>query len=175
MGSLICTILSMIILVGFNVISIKKFGLLDCYSAYGAKWGDWEKEHSFTNGLNLWSLITFLSAALLIPPMLLSSVGNPWQFLCFFAPVYLFLVAFTPYYSRSKVDNLIHQIGSWTCVVFILIWLIFIVHRWFILVPVTISTMVVGFGTNTFKESLIYYLEVIMYISVYLTLIFLFI
>ena len=107
-----CTFLSMILLVAFNIICLKKFGLLSCYSAYGAKWGDWEKEHHFTNGLNIWSVITFLTAALLIPPMLTTSAGNPLQFLCFFAPVYLFLVAFTPYYTESKANNLIHQIGS---------------------------------------------------------------
>ena len=170
-----CTFLSMILLVAFNIICLKKFGLLSCYSAYGAKWGDWEKEHHFTNGLNIWSVITFLTAALLIPPMLTTSAGNPLQFLCFFAPVYLFLVAFTPYYTESKVDNLIHQIGSWTCVVFILFWLIFVVHKWFVLLPVTILTLVVGLGTNTFKESVIYYLEVIMYITTYIVMITMFI
>jgi len=175
MGNLICTIISMVLFIGFNIICLKKYGLLSCYSAYGPKWAEWEKEHPATKGINIWSLITIVSAALLIPPMIATAVGNPLQFLCFFAPLYLFLVGLTPNYQEDKKANIIHQIGAWGCVAMILVWLFIIVKKWVVLLPVFTLALVIGFGTRTIKESITYYLEMAMYISIYLILILMFI
>ena len=168
--SIICTTLSMIMMVVFNYICIKEYGLLSCYSAYGAKWADYTKEHPQLKGLNIWSIVTIFSAALLLVPMLLSSDDSPLQFLCFFAPIYLFLVGFTPRYKEKKTWNIIHQIGALGCVVCILLWLFLIVKMWAVLIPIFVLSFVIGIGTRTFKESYTYYLEMAMYLSTYLVL-----
>lgn len=175
MGSLICTLISMILFVTFNIICLNKYGLLSCYSAYGPKWSEWEKQHPKTKGINIWSVVTFITAALLMPPMIVTGTGSALQFLCFFAPLYLFLVSFTPNYDTVKKQNIVHQIGAWTCVALILVWLFVIVHKWIVLLPVFVLTFVIGLGTRTLKESLIYYLEMAMFLSTYIVLISLFI
>ncbi len=167
---LVCTLLSMILFIVFNIICISKYGLLSCYSAYGPKWSEFEKQHPYMKGLNIWSLVTVLTACFLIPPMLVSGTGSALQFLCFFAPLYLFLVAFTPNYDTKKIQNIVHQIGAWTCVALILVWMFFIVHKWVVIIPVFILAIIVGLGTSTLKSSLTYYLEMAMFLSTYLIL-----
>ena len=171
-ASIICTIASMLLMVVFNYICIKKYGLLSCYSAYGVKWDEYTKEHPQLTGINIWSVVTIVSAALLLVPMLTSSKDSPLQCLCFFAPLYLFLVGFTPRYQESKVQNMIHQIGAWGCVVCILLWLFLIVQMWAVLIPVFVLALVIGVGTRTFLPSWCYYLEMAMYLSTYLVLLF---
>lgn len=166
----IFTIISMILFIVFNIICICKYGLLSCYSAYGPKWSEFEKQHPRTKGLNIWSLVTFITAALLMLPMIATGTGSALQFLCFFAPLYLFLVAFTPNYNTKKKQNIVHQIGAWMCVTLILIWMFFIVHKWIVIIPVFILAIIVGLGTSTLKSSLTYYLEMAMFISTYLIL-----
>ena len=167
MGFLICTLLSMILFFGFNIVGLKKFGLLNCYSAYGEKWAPISPAN-----LNIWSLITIAAALLLIPPMLASAAGNPLQFVAFFAPLYLILVGLTPDYKETNKKNAIHPIGAWGCVTGILIWLFLIVQQWVVILPVFILMMVIGFGTRTFEENYLYYLEMGMYLATYLVLIF---
>ena len=175
MLGLVCTIISMVLFIGFNIICLSKYGLLSCYSAYGPKWAEWEKEHPYMKGLNVWSLVTILTAIFLIPPMIITGIGSSLQFLCFFAPLYLFLVAFTPHYNTDKRQNIIHQIGAWTCVVLIFIWLIAVVHKWIVLLPVLILMIIIGLGTGTLKKSITYYLEMMMFLSTYIVLISMFI
>ena len=170
--SYICTILSLIMLAVFNYICIKKYWLLSCYSAYGMKWDGYTKEHPQLKNINLWSLVTIVSAALLLVPMLTSAKDSPLQFLCFFAPLHLFLVGFTPNYTESKNLNAIHQIGAWGAVLCVLLWLFLIVKMWAVLIPVFTLAFVIAIGTRTVKESYFYYLEMAAYLSTYFVLLF---
>jgi hypothetical protein len=149
--------------------------LLSCYSAYGPKWAEWGEKHPQFKGLNIWSLVTIISAVLLIPPMIASAGASPFQFLCFFAPLYLFLVALTPNYQTDKKANLIHQIGAWGCVAMILVWLFVIVKKWVAILPIIVLSLVIGLGTRTFKESWTYYLEMDMFLCTYIILICMFV
>ena len=80
---------------GFVILGGIKYGLLDCYSAYAAKWQE------FYPKLNIWSVVTFISAFLMMPVILEQSKDNPWQFLGFLAPVSLFFVAGSPRYASE--------------------------------------------------------------------------
>ena len=164
---LVCTILSMLLMMIFNFICIRKYGLLSCYSAYGEKWETYSKEHNISN-TNIWSIVTIVSAMLLVPPALVTGEGNNFQFLCFFMPLYLFLVGLTPNYN--VVHKVIHVLGAGLCMLSMLIWLLFIVHQWFILLPVTVLAMIISMGTRTLESSWLYYLEMIFYLTGYITL-----
>ncbi len=170
--SYICTVVSLLMFVGFNYLCIKKYGLLSCYSAYGMKWEGYTKEHPQLKNLNLWSIVTIVSAALLLIPMLCSSKDSPLQFLCFFAPLHLFLVGFTPHYCKNKTAFIIHQIGAWGAVLCVLIWLFVIVKMWAVIIPVFTLAFVIAIGTRTTKKSYFYYLEMAIYLSTYLVLLF---
>jgi len=156
------TLASLIIFAVFNALGIRKFGMKTCLSEYGKLWGDAVP----IKNMNLWSIVLGISAALLFPPILQATEGNPWQFVGFLAPLYLFLVIFTPDYRESKKSNILHQIGAYTSAVGMLIWMIFIMHMWVPVVALTIGFILIGFAAKNLKESLMYYLELSMFLSV---------
>jgi hypothetical protein len=171
-ASYICTILSMVLFAVFNYVCIKKYGLLSCYSAYGREWANYTKEHPKLTGLNIWSVVTIVTAVLLLVPMIASGKDSPLQFLCFFAPLHLFLVALTPKYNENPKWNVVHQIGAWGSVVCILLWLFLVVKMWAVIIPVFALAFVIAIGTRTLKQSAEYYLEMAMFLSTYLVLLF---
>jgi hypothetical protein len=154
---------SAILFFGFVILSVRKFGLLSCFSAYAPKWKEAYPIHNF----NWWSFVTILSAALLIPVLLEQSEGNPLQFTGFLAPLSLFLVGLTPNYQTSKAQNVGHQIGAWSAVALILIY-IFVVPK--MLVPVIILVTVGLVLSLAKKDTVMFWLEMAIYASLYLIL-----
>lgn len=120
MWKIVLLSLSAIMFFGFVALNVCKFGLLDCYSAYGVKW---RKE---PHQLNWWIIVTVLSALLIVPVLLDNSEGSLWQFTGFLAPISLVLVGNTPDYKENKVSFWLHQIGAWGAVVMILLYIIMI-------------------------------------------------
>ena len=168
---LFCTIVSFALMFVFNIISVKKFGLWSCFSAYGEKWDDWSKKNiNATGSVNLWSHITIVSAMLLVPPVLVTSNGYNIQFLCFFMPLYLFLVGITPDYNYFRKKKILHVLGVILCVISMLVWHLLIVHNLIIFVPLTLIALIISVITKTLKESWLYYVEMILYSSAYITL-----
>ena len=118
----ILVIISCILFFGFVALSCYKFGLLDCYSAYGTQW-DTIKENS---NLNWWTMVTIASALLMVPVLLEKSDGSNLQFTGFLAPVALVLVGITPQYNIDKFQWWLHQLGAWLAVLFVVLYMIFI-------------------------------------------------
>lgn len=155
--------ISAIIFFGFVIFGVKKFGLLSCYSAYGPKWAP-----EYASQLNPWQVVTFLSAALMMPVILSQSFGNPWQFLGFLAPVCLSCVAASPNYQDGGFYNVLHQIGAWGTVAFIILWTIF-VNPWMVLVslPFLVASVVLGI---CIRGTWLFWGEMAMYLSTYIIL-----
>lgn len=127
----------------FVILCVAKFGLLSCYSAYGPRF---QKPSSF----NLWTVVTGLTAVLLMPVMLDCSAGSAWQFTGFLCTVLLVFVALTPDYATIPLAEKVHLI----CAIGSAIWAIayiFCVAPSFWWVPVawvtlaTIASFVTGF------------------------------
>lgn len=157
------TLASLIIFFVFNILGIRKFGFKSCFSDYGELWGNAVP----IKNMNLWSIVLGVAAALLIPTILQSTEGNPWQFIGFLAPLYLFLVVFTPNYKKNKKANLFHQIGAYTCAVGMLVWMLALMHMW---IPVVVCFALffgIGFAAKNLKESITYYLELPLFFSTY--------
>lgn len=157
----VLTLISAIMLFGFMGIGIKKYGLLSCYSDYGALWGEWYPK------LNIWSVITFITAFLIIPVMLEVSVLNPWQFLGFLAPVSLFWVAGSPNYKDGGFINVMHQVGAWGAVVAALAYVCIIPHLWWLALPYAVVAVILGI---IFKGTLMLWGEVAVYLTIYTAL-----
>lgn len=164
MWPLIVTIVSAVLFFGFVSLSISKFGLLSCWSAYGPKWKDISKSKT----TNWWSIITIVSAAMLMPVLLELSKNPNFQFLGFLAPLALLLVGFTPNYATDKTQNIIHQIGAYSAIVFILVY-IFLIPKMFIFV---LFYLVVGLLLSLAKDdTVVFWIEMAMYLSIYTVLI----
>ena len=102
------TLLSLSIFLGFVVLTMAKFGVKDCWSAYAK---DWKALTPNIVNLNVWSLVMVLIAVLLIPPLLSASEGSVWQFTGFLCPACLIFVGLTPSDgNRSKLAKTIHAV-----------------------------------------------------------------
>jgi len=150
--------ISALMLFGFVALGVVKFGWLSCYSAYGPKW------HEFYPKLNVWSVVTLLSAWLMIPVLLECSSDNPWQFLGFLAPVFLSLVAASPNYQEGGFANVIHQIGAIGGAGLILAYIFIIPKLAYAVVPFAIAALILGIVK---KGTMLFWLEMAVYLSTY--------
>ena len=135
--TLVLTILSAILFFGFVALCVWKFGLQSCYSAYGAKWRE------VFPAVNIWSVVTFTTAALLIPPILQASAGNPWQAVAFFCPALIMFVAVTPDYATNPSAGILHSVCAATSALLALVFIIAIAPSlwWLPVMYVLLSTV----------------------------------
>ena len=122
---LVLTILSCALFFGFVVLCVWKFSLQSCYSAYGMMWA------RAYPPINIWSAVTFTTAALLIPPILEASKDNPWQAVAFFCPALLIFVAATPDYQTNPSAGILHSVAAALSALLSLVFIITIApHLW---------------------------------------------
>ena len=160
------TIASLVLFAGFILLGIKKFGLLDSYSAYSSKWN----QAVPINNMNLWSIVTILAAGLLCPCIIETGIGNPWQFLGFLTPVYLITVACTPNWETNKKEHIIHSTVAIFCAIAALLWIILIRKQFYIALISTIVFILLGLFTKTFKRAYTFWGEMAMFSMVYCSL-----
>jgi hypothetical protein len=165
--SLVTTIMSLTIFMGFVAVSICRFGILDSYSAYAAKWTEAAPINSQTH---LWSIVTVAAALFLAPAMIERGVGNPWQLLGFFAPLYLWLVAFTPDWETNKKQHIIHSTGAAICAIASILWACIICERFGTVLGCTLLMWVAGIISKTIERALVFWEEMGLFLSVYVIL-----
>ena len=161
MWQYILIIASALMLFEFVIIGVIRYGLLSCYSAYAAKW------HEFFPKLNLWSVVTFLSAALMIPVLVTTGEGSKWQFLGFLAPVFIGMVAASPEYATDKFQWWMHQIGAWGAVCFIIAYIAIIPQLLWVVIPLAIAGI---FNSIIAKGTWMFWMEMVVYLSTYVVL-----
>lgn len=161
------TLLSALVLFGFIALCVNKHGLQPSYSAYAKYW--WARN---VQNLNGWQVATTLAAFLLVPPMIEKGVGNPYQFLGFFTPIYLIAVAFTPRWEESKKEHTIHTVAAGICALYAFLWLCIIMKIWYIVLFALAIVAILGYATKSLKSSLTLWLEMVMFLSTYIALIF---
>lgn len=159
------TIAALIIFVGFVILGIIKFGWQRSYSAFASKWTEAVPIDDHTH---LWSIVTMVVAFLMAIPMIGSGEGSPWQFLGFFAPVYLGVVALTPEYETNKRQKVIHIVGTAVCALATLFWLGLVVGDWKVLVLSFIAAYIVAIVTKTIERSLLFWSEMAMFAAVFI-------
>lgn len=159
-------IASFILLFGFIGLGIFQFGLLPSYSAYASKW---EEHTPLPNRLNLWSIVTIIAAILLIPAMIEVGEGNYFQFLGFFAPLYLLVVGLTPAYETDARQKRIHICGAIICALFAVIWVAFVAQRWAVFLACSFIMFMAALATQTHKKALLFWGEMALFLSTYVT------
>lgn len=156
----ILTIASAVFFFGFVYLGKRKFGLLDCYSAYGPKWGEGK-------AVNLWTVVTVGTAVLLVPVIVeVGNISPNWQWAGFLAPTFICFVGMTPDYQKGGTPFWIHQIGAWGGVLFVLLFVLFGFPKlfWFVLVYCILA----GVATAYFgKWSWMLWFEMATYASIF--------
>ena len=156
--------ISAILLFGFILSGVAKFGLQHSYSAYAQKWAV-EKP---LNNANMWSIVTILAAFFVCPILIEFGAGLSWQFLGFLTPVYLIIIGLTPEFETKPVQFWIHFIFSVLCFFGGLGWLFFIMHAGKLVGGVIVFVLTMALMTGTFKTSAVFWTEMVLFLSVYL-------
>lgn len=159
------TLLSCLLLFCFIFLGIGKFGILSSYSAYSSKWPEVCKLP-----LNIWSVITFFAAVMLIPILIINLENNPLQFVGFLTPAYLIFVAVTPNWEKDKSEHIIHSVAAGLCAVGALVYIILIAKVWWVLLVGAGIALIGGLVTKTLKSCIVFWLEILMFLSVYITI-----
>lgn len=161
------TIFSLVLLVAFTVWVARLAGEVPTsYSALGT----FMAERYPKAPLNPWSVVTFVAAFLMVPPMVDAGDGSLWQCLGFFAPLYLIVVALTPDWEKDRRQCIIHRSCSAVCALMALLWLIIVREDFGLTFCVFIATMVAGTASRSIEHSAVFWLEVGMFVSVYASL-----
>lgn len=167
MNFVLLTFISCLTLFCFIFLGIGKFGLLPSYSAYSAKW---DTVYPIQN-MNLWSILTFVAAVFLIPVLLEYSDGSMLQFLGFFTPLYLICVSFTPNWASNPKEYKYHVAFAFLCALCAFIFIIFVLGKWGCILGSIIIVLISSLLSKTLKSSLVFWLEMIMFLGMYLALI----
>jgi len=162
------TILSALLLVAFVVWAAQIRGEIpSSYSALGTDVG----EYFPGAATNPWSIVTFLVAFLMLPPMIEAGDGSLWQCLGFFAPVYLIVVALTPDWEKDRKQRVIHRVGAGICAIAALLWLVIIREDLGLTFCVYVACMVAGTASRSIGRCTVFWLEAGLFLSVYASLI----
>lgn len=108
---------------------------------------------------------------LLIPCWLEISEGSNFQFLSFLAPAALMFVGFTPAFNDADMYKTIHNIAAYTCAVFALLWIILVTPYWYVILIVLGVMAAISIVTKTWKTCYIYWLEMVAFISLFISII----
>ena len=157
------SIISAMLLFGFIILGVLRFGLLDSYSAYSSRW---EKAVPMNN-MNLWSIVTFVAAFLLTPGLVELGALSAWQFLGFLTPLYLIIVSLTPKWATDERQRKIHTVFAALCALGAFTWLVLTVKNITAFIVMLVFILALGFLSGTMKSSLIFWLEMLMFLSVY--------
>ena len=111
-----------------------------------------------------------LLCVLLIPCWLTLSEGSNFQFLSFLAPAALMFVGFTPAFNDADMYKIIHNVAAYTCAVFAMLWIILVTPFWYIILIVLGVIAVAAILTKTWKTSYIYWLEMVAFVSLFITI-----
>jgi hypothetical protein len=163
MWTLILTIISAATFFGFVAYCWAKFGLLDCYSAYGPAWA---KTPPFSWTFNPWSLVTVLTALLLIPVMVEVSSGSNWQFTGFLCPALILFVGLTPDYGHNDLANKVHCICAAVGALFSIVYILAVAtHLWWLILVyvVAAAALTLYFG----KSYWCFFFEMAAYLGIY--------
>lgn len=161
----ILVLISAILLLGFIAFSVHTFGLLPSYSAYAAKW-----EGALTHTpANLWSIITIVSALLIVPKCLALGEESLLQFLGFCVPAYLAGVGSTPGWESNKKEHTLHTVLAVICAISALLWISLVCGMFQVILAVSALVMMCAVFSGRF-DAFILWGELVMFISTYVTL-----
>ena len=163
------TVVSMTLLFAFIILGVAKFGILPSYSAQSTKWLEVYPDFS------IWMEVTLVASMLLVPVLIELGESNPFQFLGFFAPVYLIAVSFTPRWELDDQEHKYHVIFAALCAVAGVAWTLFVAHTALILLGVALAVVVVGLATKSLISAKVFWAEMVAFLSVYASILYIFI
>jgi len=161
----IFSVISTLLLFGFIFAGVARFGLLPSYSDYAPFWG----KAVPINNMNLWSVVTLVSAFLLCPALLELGTASAFQFLGFLVPLHLIVVSLTPRWKTDRRQCIIHFISAGLCALGGLLWLTLVMDAWRLLAIVGTFVLTLALFSGSLRSSAVFWGEMMMFLSVFLT------
>lgn len=119
----------------------------------------------------LFPVMIGLIVVFLLPCLFSISEDSAFQFMAFLSMVALLFVGFCPTFLNSNFDNKLHTIATYIYATYALLWIIFVTPYWYIILIMAGIISVIATLTKTWKKSYIYWLEMITFISIFITII----
>lgn len=161
-----CLIKAILIFVVYNIVALSLFGVPKSLSMtyYLFK----EKNNSLKA---LFPVMIIMLCALLIPSWLELSTGSNFQFLSFLSPAALMFVGLTPSFNDGDMYNIVHNVAAYICAACAILWIILVTPCWYIILIVFAVINILAMLTKSWKTSFIYWLEMVAFISLFISII----
>ena len=160
---IIIAIVAFALYYSFVCVGIRLFGMQKSYSSFAHLW----KEKVPIHNMNLWSIVTMVTAMLLVPVYIELGAGTAWQFLGFLAPVWLGVVACTPDYLTNKTQRLVHIIATCFCATGFFAYAIFVLGAWPVILLSLLMMLYLAITSSTLKEDYIFWGEMVLLFSAF--------
>ena len=116
------------------------------------------------------SMMTLLTI-FLMPCWLEISEGSPFQFTAFLSAAGVLFVGAAPAFKSSSLENMVHQVSAYICAAAAIAWICLVTPYWWIILIVLAVIALLAYITKTIKSSYIYWLEMIAFISTFISIV----
>lgn len=116
------------------------------------------------------SMMTLL-AFFLMPAWLEISEGSPFQFTAFLSAASVLFVGMAPAFKDSNLENKVHSISAYICAAAAIAWICLVTPYWYIIFIVLGVIAAIAIVTKTWKTCYIYWLEMVAFISTFISII----
>lgn len=163
---LILALISFLIFAIYNIIAIIRFGVLTSLS------NTYYLYNSIKKGLGVvFSITLSIVGGLLLPAWLDISDGSNFQFLAFLCCAMIIFVAYAPQFKDDKLTSTVHTASAILSAICGLLWIFIVTPFWYVPLIMGIIFVLIGFITKSLKRCYVYWLEMIAFISTYVTII----
>lgn len=109
--------------------------------------------------------------ALLVPAWLEISEGSDFMFTAFLAVVGIVFTGSAPAFNNSDLENKVHTGSAIFAAVSAILWIILVAKLWWFIIVWTVMVSLIALLTNTWKTSLVYWLETVAFMSTFTAII----
>jgi hypothetical protein len=79
-------------------------------------------------------------------------------------------VGAAPAFKSSSLENSVHQVSAYLCAAFALLWIILVTPYWYVILIVLGIVTALAIVTKTWKTSYIYWLEMVAFVSTFISI-----
>lgn len=119
----------------------------------------------------LFPAMMFSVAGLLMPVQLEAAEGSYLQFLSFLTCAATIFVGAAPNFKGTKLENAVHSTSAIISAICAMLWCLLVVGSWGVILSYLIIFLIIALCTNTLKSAYIFWLEMVAFMSMFLSLI----
>lgn len=120
----------------------------------------------------LFPIMIFCVSGLLLPAWLDATEGSTLQFLSFLTCASIMFVGASPNFKNVGIESKIHVISAIISAICAIAWCIFVTHTWYVILLCLIVMVILAFITKTLKTSYVFWLEMVAFSSLFVSLLF---